>query len=85
MASLLNKWMMYCVQNILNQFDEGFNKTGHYCAMYVGFDSQGNLLEVKVKFTLSTTASNDNIHVFHADKATKKYQRLFNQSKGKRK
>ena len=63
-------------------FDEGFDKTGHYCAMYVGFDSQGNLLEVKVKF-IKPELNNDDHEIFHADKAAKKYQQLFNQRKGK--
>jgi hypothetical protein len=64
-------------------FDEGFDRTGHYSAIYVGFDSQGNLLEVKAKFISLTTSDDDNTHVFHADKATTKYRRLFNQKKGK--
>ncbi len=63
-------------------FDEGFDKTGHYSAMYVGFDSQGKLIEVKVKFTQSKIFNSYQKHVFHADKATKEYQKLFNQRKG---
>jgi len=63
-------------------FDEGFDKTGHYSAMYVGFDSQGNLIEVKVKFVASKIFNSYQKYVFHADKATRQYQKLFNQRKG---
>jgi len=64
-------------------FDEGFDRTGHYNAMYVGFDSQGTLLEVKVKFGNSRVSSKESVCIFHADKARKKYQRWFNQRKGR--
>lgn len=49
--------------------------------MYVGFDSQGNLLEVRVKFVCNKASNKDDVRVFHADMATKQYQLLFNQRK----
>lgn len=64
-------------------FDEGFDRTGHYSAMYVGFDSQGNLIEVMVKFIEVSIGCEGYVRVFHADKATKKYCYLFTQRKQK--
>ena len=58
-------------------FDEGFDRTGCYRVMYVGFDSQGVLLEVGVKFVGILESK----YVFHANKATTYYQELFNERK----
>ncbi len=64
-------------------FDEGLDDSGHFCVMFVGFDADGRLLEVKVKFVHCTPEDDDQAQVFHADKATLNYRRLFRQRKGK--
>ena len=61
----------------IETFDEGYSQG-------VGFDGDGNLLEIKVQFGQSKSFDvPDNVSVFHADKATKKYQKAFNERKRK--
>lgn len=66
--------------NFTEVFDTAFDKSGHYSAMYIGFDSNGVLLEIKVKF-IPRPDVEDDVHIFHADKATKGQQQLFNERK----
>jgi hypothetical protein len=63
------------------EVDEGLNRDGHYYVMFVGFDSQGILLEIRCKFVHDKFSGEDEPYVFHAAKATKKYQDIFNQRK----
>jgi hypothetical protein len=75
--------IMDVLQSVLGEiFDEGFDSDGHYLVMIVGFDSRANLLEVKAE-VIQTSPVSGYIRVFHASKATQKYERLFNQRKGK--
>jgi hypothetical protein len=63
------------------EFDYGYNKRVNWCMMFVGFTTKARLLEIGVE--VIKIPDDCWIHIFHADDATPRWQRRFNQRKRK--
>jgi len=69
--------------DLTEQFDEDWDENGRFCIMFVGFNANADLREVKVAFEVDpiTDEITDAGEVVHADVVTPKYEQKWQEAK----